>query len=161
MLKLSKKAEYAFLALQYMAERSGQMINAKQLASELELSFEFLSKALQSLMKAMLVNSQQGINGGYSLAKKPEYITLAEVVNAVDEKLHIVNCSPESPADCERQDKCNLVSPMYKIQKRINDIFYNTTIADLVYESKTINKTHQHTRKQNLITLNGNLIHQR
>jgi Rrf2 family protein len=149
MLKLSKKAEYAILAVQYLAENPGDKLNAKEIAQNLELSFEFLSKTMQSLMKSGLVNSIQGVKGGYVLSKPANSITLMEIMNATDEKIGIVNCMNIEDDDCNRNDKCAIKNPMHKIQKLIDGIFVNTTIYDLI---------NGNTKIQNLNGYHKNLI---
>lgn len=145
MLKLSKKAEYAILAMQFMAENPGAKLNAKEIAGQLDLSFEFLSKTMQSLMKCGLVESQQGVKGGYTLSKPADSISLMEVINAADEKIGIVDCINGSDDDCSRYEYCSIKNPMNKIQKLIDNIFINTSIfnlTDTIRESPVHNGNH-------------------
>jgi Rrf2 family protein len=132
MLKLSKKAEYAILAMQYMAENQGEKLNAKVISQQLDLSFEFLSKTMQALMKCGLVESQQGVKGGYILSKPSNEISLMEIINATDEKIGIVDCLNGSDEDCYRNENCVIKDPMHKIQKLIDNIFVKTTLHDLL-----------------------------
>jgi Rrf2 family protein len=131
MLKLSKKAEYAILAMQFLAENSGDKLNAKEIALQLGLSFEFLSKTMQALNKSGLVESQQGVKGGYILSKAADKISLMEIINATDEKIGIVNCINSHAVDCNRDDNCVIKDPMHKIQKLIDNIFDLTSLKDL------------------------------
>lgn len=139
MLKLSKKVEYAILAIQYLAENPGDKLNAKEIAQKLNLPYGFLSKTMQSLMKSGLVNSIQGVKGGYILSEPAENISLLDIVNATDEKIAIVDCILLSNDICERNDYCTIKSPMYKIQKIIEGIFANTTLSDLINNEKKYN----------------------
>lgn len=135
MLKLSKKVEYALLAIQYLAAKEDNLVTAKEMSSGMNVSFEFLSKSLQALMKSGLVNSQQGIKGGYFLSRKPDLITLADVIRAVDEKTSIVDCSNSLDSDtdgCVRVGECTLMHPMHNLQKKIDVVFENTTMAELL-----------------------------
>ena len=142
MLKLSKKVEYALLAAQYMSSKQDDdLATAKQMAQELQISFEFLSKCLQLMMKKNLIQSQQGIKGGYFLTKSPEHISLWDIINAVDEKVGIVECSVhyKSGEKCDREDSCEIKDPMVIIQKKINNIFKNTSLKDLSNSSNNEN----------------------
>ncbi len=145
MLKLSKKTEYAILAMQYLAGNREEPVSAKEIANELSISFEFLSKSLQSLMKYGLVVSQQGIKGGYYLAKSPDEITIMEIIRAVDENIGIVDCLTEN--DCERSQICYLKDPMAILQSKINSVFTETTVSSLL-PNDTFDK------KKRLIILN-------
>lgn len=134
MLKLSKKVEYALLAAQYMSSKNDDdLATAKQMAIDLQISFEFLSKCLQLMMKKNLIQSQQGIKGGYFLTKSSEQISLWDIINAVDEKVGIVECSVHynNGNKCEREYSCEIKDPMVIIQKKINNIFKTTSLKDL------------------------------
>lgn len=138
MLKLSKKVEYAILAMQYMAMKD-DLVTAKQIASDNNLSFEFLAKSLQCLNKKGLINSVQGIKGGYNLAKNPKSITVADVIKAMDQKAALVDCTIHLDADnedCERVDFCILKNPMMHLQSKINSILRKTTIYELTKLAK-------------------------
>lgn len=134
MLKLSKKVEYAILAMQYMALKPDELYTAKQIAGENNLSYEFLAKALQILNRKGLINSVQGIRGGYNLAKNSELITIADVITALDQKAALVDCTLEDHKNgdnCDRLEFCTLKTPMMHIQHKINKILKETTIHEL------------------------------
>lgn len=132
MFKLSKKIEYAILALQHLSMKQGSLLTAKELSSELDVPFEFLSKSLQKLMKSGIVESVQGTKGGYQLSKPAEDISIEEVFAALDEKQAIVECASHGDEEnCHRIASCSLKTPMSLLQSQINQIFKNTTIAQL------------------------------
>lgn len=131
MLKLSKKVEYAIIALQYIAENDNKPITAKEIAQKLSLPYEFLSKLLQTLMKKGLLSSQLGVKGGYVLEKPVELISIEELMNALDERANIVECYDEDTNCCSRTEICDIRSPIKTIQEQINQILKNTTIANL------------------------------
>ena len=134
MFRLSKKTEYALLALQNLAQREGELVSVKELAQKLDISFEFLSKTMQLLMKKGLVQSYQGIRGGYVLSKPAIEIKLMEVVNALKESINIVDCLPNTKQktdECTRGSHCSIKNHLYLIQKKIDDIFINTSIYDI------------------------------
>ena len=132
MLKFSKKTEYAILALQYISANKQRRISVKEISDNLNISFEFLSKTLQTLMKAGFIHSVQGVRGGYELIKNPEEFTIMELVDAIDGNTSIVECFADSEdLTCERVDSCTIRGPMKNIQKKINNILNTTTLAEL------------------------------
>ncbi len=136
MFKLSKKVEYAIIALQYLASKPNELVTAKELAEQLEVPYEFLSKSLQTLMKKGIIDSFQGIKGGYQLTRDIDSITIDEVISALDEKSSIVECfKHNSASNCQREEICTIKQPMAQIQMQINQIFKNTTIAQLSDEN--------------------------
>ena len=102
MLKLSKKADYALMALQYMAMvRSGEtspfnpnrVVNTKEIAEEHHIPLELLAKVLQTLAKYDMVESQNGPKGGYLLAREPrelQIVTMKKMSMPLVNKLSIV-----------------------------------------------------------------------
>lgn len=139
MFKLSKKVEYAILAVQYMAMSSKGIVSAKEIAEKLNISFEFLSKALQKLMKYGIIESKQGIRGGYVLSRPAEMISLADIINAQNDEIKVVDClTAEDDCGCTREDDCTLRSPMQSIQQRINTILKSTSIADICGNNNTM-----------------------
>src|SRR5207245_3019656 len=70
MLKLSKKTDYALMAVQYMSSGGAdRVVNTKEIAEEYNIPVELLAKVLQKLGKKGLIVSQNGPKGGYVLAK--------------------------------------------------------------------------------------------
>ncbi len=139
MFKLSKKVEYAILAVQYMAMNSKGIVSAKEIAEHLNISFEFLSKALQKLMKNGIIESKQGIKGGYVLSRPAELISLADIINAQSNEIRVVDClTDDSDCVCVREEDCTLRSPMQNIQLRINSILKSTSLADICSSKKPL-----------------------
>jgi Rrf2 family protein len=147
MFRLSKKVEYAILAMQYMASHKDEILSAKEIAQALDISFEFLSKAMQTLMKEGFVTSIQGIKGGYNLVKTPDKIAIIEILRAFNENIGLVECLSHGIEDCNRTDNCNIKNPMNKLRHRINYIFQKTTIADLMddYEKAPMTNGYRNT----------------
>ena len=80
-LKLMKSTSYAFHVIYYMAQHLDEYpIQLKELAKALDLPENYLSKVLQTLNKANIVNSFRGAKRGYKLAKKPEDISFLEII---------------------------------------------------------------------------------
>lgn len=132
MLRLSKKVEYSLLALQLLARNGDKKLSAKEISEILNVSFEFLSKVLQTLMKKGIVASYQGIRGGYVLQKPADEISIADVIHALDDTPAVVEClTDDENCSCERTDNCTIRVPMQKIQQEIDILFSKTSIAEL------------------------------
>ena len=133
MYRLSKKIEYAILALQFLSLEMDRKVPAKEIAEKLNISFEFLAKTLQQLIKTGFVVSHQGAHGGYVLARKPEMISVSDVILALNGKKGIVECvgDHEDVENCVRADYCSIRHPMVMLQEKIDSILESTTIAEL------------------------------
>lgn len=132
MLRLSKRVEYGIFAVKYIADNPDKKVTAKEIAEKMNISYEFLAKTMQKLMKSGLIVSQIGLNGGYTLEKDPDSITIADIINALDEDTTIVECfSNQGNNTCQRDEICEIRHDMNSLQKEINNVFKNITISKL------------------------------
>jgi Rrf2 family protein len=131
MLRLSKKSDYALLALRHLAVPGArQTASARELAEAYDLPPELLAKVLQQLVRAGLLVSVQGIRGGYGLAKPAAGITVVDVIEAVDGPMTVTACS-EQDQSCDQYTKCNIRDPLWKLKDRIVSALAATTVAEL------------------------------
>ena len=101
----SKKCEYGLQATLYLSAHAGKgAISSDEIAEQLKIPKEFVSKILQSLTKHNIIGSKKGKAGGFFLAMKPEDIKLISIVEAIDGLdvfencvLGFPHCSPENP----------------------------------------------------------------
>jgi Rrf2 family nitric oxide-sensitive transcriptional repressor len=136
MFKLSKKVEYGILAMQYISANPDKMVSAKEISEQLSISFEFLSKTLQQLIKSGLIASLQGTRGGYSLGRNADSITVSDVILALEGKTAIVNCfDNKDEENCQRTNNCTIKHSLFDMQQQIEDIFTRTTIAEMSQKS--------------------------
>lgn len=132
MLKLSKKVEYALLAVQYMAGRQGSVVSAKDVALRFDISLALVAKVLQSLVRAGLVVSYHGANGGYALARNASDISIADVIHGVEGRhAAIVDCQDHTSGDCCTHETCTIREPLTILQERINDTFRTMNVSEL------------------------------
>ena len=120
MLSLSKKTDYALLALSYLTEvGAGRAANTREIAEKYDIPVELLAKILQRLAKAGLVASTAGPTGGYRLARTPESISVGAVIEIVDGTPAIAQCFRVDGHACEQLDKCTIRHPLERINTRI------------------------------------------
>ena len=134
MLRLSKKADYALLAMRHLAAHSDRgATSARELAETYGIPPELLAKVLQRLVRRRLLESHQGIRGGYALARAASGISVADVIQAVDCPLTVTACS-EVDHSCEQYAKCNIRDPLWRIKDRIVAALAATSVAELASE---------------------------
>ncbi len=134
MLRLSKKADYALMAMKHLATRqAATSSSAREIAEAYEIPLELLAKVLQRLVRSRLLVSVQGTRGGYRLARAASAIPVAEVIQAVDGPLTVTACSDDDQ-NCEQYSKCNIRDPLWKIRGRIVDALTTVSVADLTDE---------------------------
>ncbi len=132
MLKLTKKTDYALMAINYMSFRKGPFVaNTRNIAEIYNIPKELLAKILQKLAKEGLVESQNGPKGGYSLVKEPEDISLGEIIRAIEGPIQIVRCV-EGDTTCSQTEQCTIQSPLRKIEREIVSYLDGITIDKIV-----------------------------
>lgn len=138
MLRFSKKVEYALIAMVEMARRNPdyELVTARSLAKEYRIPQEILSKVLQKLTKIGLLQSVQGVKGGYTLARCVDDINLLEVVECIDGPLRLVSCTTGRPCDCSQFLFCNIQTPMQYIQDEVVQLLRSIKLKDLLNQMK-------------------------
>ena len=119
MLRLSKKADYALIAMKHLATRPDHgSSSAREIAEQYDIPVELLAKVLQRLARHHLVTSHQGTRGGYRLARPVAGISVADIIQAIDGPLTVTACSTEDE-NCGQYAKCSVRDPLWKIKDRI------------------------------------------
>jgi Rrf2 family protein len=131
MLRLSKKADYALMAMKHLAVRGNRgSSSAREIAELYDIPIELLAKVLQRLVRRGMLASQQGTRGGYQLARQPGLISVADVIQAIDGPVRVTACSDDQGA-CEQYAKCNVRDPLWRVRERILAALGECTVAEL------------------------------
>src|SRR5882724_6620780 len=96
MLSLSKKTDYALIALAYLAERPGRTASAREIAEARNLPSALLMNILKELHHHGIVQSIRGVKGGYQIAVDLKAKSLHDVVVAMEGPVRLVECAEES-----------------------------------------------------------------
>lgn len=134
MLRLSKKTDYALIAMKHLAIHGDRgAASAREIAELYDIPAELMAKVLQRLVRRGLLVSHQGTRGGYQLARPSNVISIADVIAAVDGPLTVTACSTEDHA-CDQYTKCNVRDPLHRIKDRIIAALEGCTLAEIVDE---------------------------
>jgi FeS assembly SUF system regulator len=138
MLSLTKKTDYALVALTCLAQRAKEgkpPVSARKLADEHGLPFALVANILKELHQAKIVNSSRGQQGGYSLALDASQISLSEVIVAMEGPIRVAECGDDLPVlgqGCQIACKCPIREPIRRLNQRIQGFFRSVTLADLL-----------------------------
>jgi FeS assembly SUF system regulator len=99
MIRMSKLTDYAIVILAHLA-RSGGTLTAQDLATRSKVPLPTVSKLCKELSKAGIVVSHRGRHGGYGLARLPEQISVAQVVEALEGPIALTECAQPGPQSC-------------------------------------------------------------
>ena len=146
MLRLSKKADYALIAMKHLALNATRAearvreggagapsASAREIAEQYDIPIELLAKVLQRLVRTGLLASTQGTRGGYTLSRPPKSISVADVILAIDGPLTVTACSTEKH-DCEQYSKCSVRDPLWQIRERIVAALGTLTLSEMAAE---------------------------
>ena len=131
MLRLSKKADYALIAMKHLAQKAGApSTSAREIAEQYDIPIELLAKVLQRLVRTGLLASTQGTRGGYTLSRAPKLISVADVIQAIDGPFTVTACSSDNN-DCEQYSKCSVRDPLWQIRERIVAALGTVTLSEM------------------------------
>ena len=139
-MRLSAKAQYACVAMVDLANRQGDPnpVHLKHIAEKHGISQRFLVQILLQLKAAGLVDSTRGATGGYLLAKRPEQISLADIVHAIDQP------PPPAPSALTGLFPTHIVQVVSNVlqeaQNREQQHFTEVTLDDLVKQAHQLNE---------------------
>jgi Rrf2 family protein len=131
---ISKKSKYGLKALMFLARRSDQgPVLIADLARQEQLPRKFLELILLELKNNGILQSRKGKGGGYLLAKRPEQISVGEVLRVLDGSLALLPCVEQTGSDnCDEADICGLRAVMQDVQQEIDRILDHTSLTGLV-----------------------------
>jgi Rrf2 family protein len=138
-MRISAKAEYACVAMLELAANyaDAQPVRIKAIADAQGIPPRFLVQILLQLKTAGLVASMRGALGGYQLAKRPDGITIASIINAIDDR----TLTPRSAlAEANRSPAVEtLLSVWREIQAEEQRLLEELTLAELIRRSQQTN----------------------
>ena len=138
-MKLSTKGRYGARAALELAVRYGSgPVMVRQIAKSQNISVRYLEHILNALRAASIVKSTRGARGGYELARKPEQITLGDIIRSLEGPLDIVSCTEDH--GCERLTECIMVDIWREVKIAIENIIDSVTLADMAGKLNALNK---------------------
>lgn len=132
MLKLSKKVDYALMALMHLAQEGGPC-STREIAAGYGMPQDLLAKVLQKLAREGLVASHQGTKGGYQLALAADAINVVQVIECVEGPLSLTQCFTDLGA-CDQLDTCNIKSPLQRLNDHVVMTLSRVTIDAMCNE---------------------------
>lgn len=134
---ISKTALHALKAVAVLAERPGEFQGAATIAEGIHAPQNYLGKLLQILAQVGVVYSQKGAGGGFCLSRKPEEITLFDVVEPIDHVSKWNGCFM-GREECSAENPCSLHTKWAAVRDAYFDMLHNSTLADVVAGRKAV-----------------------
>ena len=131
-MRISRSADFALRLLIYLASEK-KTTTMPILAERLGIPYNNLSKLIQALSKAQLVQTRQGKNGGVQLLREPMEISMKAVLDVIDGPVRLSDCLIPSNSDiCLLNGHCKLKTTFSHLQHDIDSLFESVKIAQMV-----------------------------
>lgn len=127
---MSRTAEHAVRALLYLATHGPESSKASVIAAKLGAPPNYMSKTLHALAAAGVLESRRGPAGGFRLAVDPGELTLARIIEIVDDPAPKDMCLIDD-SRCSDRTPCALHGRWKRVSNRVWDPLRETTLADL------------------------------
>jgi FeS assembly SUF system regulator len=137
MLRVTKLADYGVLMMTRFAAHSEEIQNAKDIAINARLPLPMVGKILKILSRHGLLASHRGTKGGYRLARKPEDISIAAIIRALEGPIAVTECTDVVNGNCELQRGCPVSTNWSRINQALEEALEKITLAEMM---KTIRK---------------------
>tara|TARA_B100000470_G_scaffold211539_1_gene190493 strand:- start:6 stop:404 length:399 start_codon:yes stop_codon:yes gene_type:complete len=130
MLNITRKVEYALIALRHMQSKSDTALtSANDIAKQYGIPKQLLAKTLQQMARHNIVEATQGANGGYKVVANLDQISLKDFFEKLEGPLGMMDCYFES--DCLQITNCNIRIPIQRINNNLRDMFSQMTLQEV------------------------------
>jgi Rrf2 family protein len=139
-LKINKKVEYALMALKFMADKNKSSLplseelsltSAREVCDEFNIPFDTTAKVMQLMNNQDLLKSTKGIKGGYMISRNLSEVTYMDLVKVIEGKV-IGRVCVSTKGTCELFNKCNIITPIELLNRKLNIFLENLTLAELL-----------------------------
>lgn len=132
MLSLTRKTEYALVALTHLARQTPSKVSARDISRRFRLPLPALTNILNDLTRQGLISSTRGARGGYWLSTEPGEVSLANLVDAVEGTFKLTACcgppTAKNSRECQLRDLCPVSSSMREVNRMIRQLLGEITL---------------------------------
>ena len=132
-MMISTRGRYALRVIIDLAENADDgLIPMHKVAERQGISLKYLERILPELVSGRLVEGVHGKGGGYRLTKKPEEISVAEILKLTEGDIAPVACLEDNAEVCERIEECRTLPVWKGLNDRINEYLESVKISELM-----------------------------
>ena len=133
MIRMTRLTDYGIMLLTLFArDEKHPMKSARDLSQQAKLPLPTVSKILKLLAKHGLLEAHRGVRGGFTLSRKPDRITMAEVIGALEGPIGMTDCCAP-PSDCGIENSCIVKSNWMKINRVVKEALDRITLAEMTH----------------------------
>lgn len=133
MNKMSKKMEYALMALRVISSKPESVLtSAKEVADQMHIPFEVTARVLQALSSRGLLKAEYGVSGGYTLARSLTDISVHDLNEMLEGHGALTKClGHEEP--CEISATCNITSPILNLNLKVTEFYKSISLQEVLH----------------------------
>jgi len=138
MLSLTKKTEYALIAMCYLWERRNQTVSAREIAEAFSMPLSLMMNILKTLHHSELLSSSRGTKGGYRLTGDLSKISLHKLIEDLEGPVRLTECSDaEDPREianraCRMNPGCPIQKPLHALHGRMVSFLKDVKLSDII-----------------------------
>ncbi len=133
MIRIAKLTDYGIVLLTHIARDRGSGVHtAREVASAAKLPFPTVSQLLKSLSRSGLLVSHLGVKGGYTLARKPDEISVLDVIDALEGRVAVTECNEHPAGNCNLETVCPVRANWQRINIAVRRALQNLRMSDMI-----------------------------
>ena len=135
MIRITRETDYGIVLLSHLATGPSREIHtARGLSSWAELPLPMVSKILKALARSGILLSHRGAKGGYSLARRPEEVSVGDVIRALEGPVGITECA-STPGSCDQESICPIRCRWQEISGAVREFLEKIPISHLIHSA--------------------------
>jgi FeS assembly SUF system regulator len=136
LIRLTRLTDYGIVLLSHFArERDKRLHCARDISAAVRLPLPTVNKILKALTRKGLLLSHRGVKGGYGLARRPEEISMADIITATEGPVAITLCTTSFPGNCAQESACPIHSNWQKVNDAIRQALESVTLSEMARTS--------------------------
>jgi Rrf2 family iron-sulfur cluster assembly transcriptional regulator len=137
-MQFTRATEYAALGILHLATlEEGAVVSTEEIAQQRSVPAKFLAGVTRDLVRAGIISAHRGRNGGVSLARRPEDVTLRDVYEAVEGKMQVAECMRPNP-NCRVLGDCALQGVWAELQDQLLGAMEKVTFSELAERERVL-----------------------
>jgi Rrf2 family protein len=145
MNKMSKKTEYALMALKLFQEVDAKAhsasndqasgispaVSAQDIAARTHAPYEVIAKVLQILSSRGILKAEYGVMGGYQLSKNLSEVSVHDLMDILESSTELTKCLGKDH-ECDLQSKCTILNPVTNLNLKVQNFYKSISLSEVL-----------------------------
>ena len=154
-MEITRETDYAIRCVLYLSGTKEAVIMADEISRAMSVPKSFLAKILQKLTKAGVVTSFRGVKGGFRLAKKPQQISLLDIIEAIEGPAAMNRCAVDASI-CNLSGTCTVHPVWVKLRKLVENSLRKTNFRGLSSSTSLKRKQRAYNARKDSVRVRNN-----